>query len=103
MAGDIGWLDITVEDAEGLRDFYAAVVGWTPGAVDMGEYSDFTMSDSGGTARAGVRDARFWPLLSLGVRLLVMSIRSGSGTPPEDSAIRLPLLYRLVRRSASVF
>ena len=26
--GKIGWIDITVDDAEGLRDFYAKVTGW---------------------------------------------------------------------------
>jgi large conductance mechanosensitive channel protein len=28
--GSIGWLDLTVEDAPRLRDFYSAVVGWKP-------------------------------------------------------------------------
>jgi predicted enzyme related to lactoylglutathione lyase len=26
--GKIGWLDMTTEDAPGVRDFYKAVVGW---------------------------------------------------------------------------
>jgi predicted enzyme related to lactoylglutathione lyase len=26
--GKIGWIDMTVEDAPGVRDFYKAVVGW---------------------------------------------------------------------------
>ena len=26
--GTIGWTDLTVPDADGLRDFYSAVVGW---------------------------------------------------------------------------
>lgn len=42
--GKIGWIDITVDDAAGLRDFYANVVGWNPEEVSMGEYSDFTMT-----------------------------------------------------------
>jgi len=41
--GRIGWVDITVDEAEGLRDFYAHVVGWKPEDVDMGGYSDFNM------------------------------------------------------------
>lgn len=28
--GAVGWFDLTVEDAESVRDFYAGVVGWTP-------------------------------------------------------------------------
>lgn len=26
--GKIGWIDMTVDDASGLRDFYQKVVGW---------------------------------------------------------------------------
>jgi predicted enzyme related to lactoylglutathione lyase len=35
--GTITWQDLTVGDAEAIRDFYAAVVGWTPESVKMGE------------------------------------------------------------------
>ena len=58
-AGKIGWIDITVDDAEGLRDFYAKVAGWKTESVDMGDYADFsmTMPDSG-TAAAGICHAR---------------------------------------------
>lgn len=43
--GTQGWLDLTVDDAAGLRDFYAAVLGWTPAPVPMndGEYEDYAM------------------------------------------------------------
>jgi predicted enzyme related to lactoylglutathione lyase len=41
--GKIGWIDITVGDADGLRDFYADVVGLQPEGVSMGEYEDYTM------------------------------------------------------------
>lgn len=56
--GTITWTDLTVPDAEEVRDFYAAVVGWTPQALDMGGYSDFVMSTPEGTAVAGVCHAR---------------------------------------------
>lgn len=57
--GKIGWIDITVDDAEGLRDFYAKVTGWKPEAVDMGEYSDFNMTmPENGTPSAGICHAR---------------------------------------------
>ena len=41
--GTIGWVDLTVEDAPGVRDFYEKVVGWSSAGVDMGGYQDFTM------------------------------------------------------------
>ena len=41
--GTIGWVDLTVDDALEIRDFYAAVVGWTHGGVSMGDYDDFNM------------------------------------------------------------
>lgn len=41
--GTIGWHDLTVDDASGVRDFYASVVGWRPEPVDMGGYEDFNM------------------------------------------------------------
>lgn len=57
--GKIGWIDISVDDAEGLKDFYAKVTGWKPEAADMGEYADFTMTMPGdGTPVAGICHAR---------------------------------------------
>ena len=55
----IVWVDLTVPDAHELRDFYAAVAGWRPEPVDMGEYADFSMCDPDtGDAAAGVCHAR---------------------------------------------
>ncbi len=45
--GTIVWMDLTVPDAEALRDFYAQVVGWESAPVQMGGYSDFTMVPPG--------------------------------------------------------
>ena len=57
--GTIGWQDLTVPDAEKVRDFYAAVVGWRTESVDMGGYADFNMIAPGsGKAVAGVCHAR---------------------------------------------
>lgn len=56
--GTIGWHDLTVPDAEQVRDFYAAVVGWEWTPVDMGGYSDFNMQPRGGAPVAGVCHAR---------------------------------------------
>jgi predicted enzyme related to lactoylglutathione lyase len=57
--GAIAWWDLTVPDAESVRNFYTAVVGWQPEPVDMGGYSDFVMkSPATGNAVAGVCYAR---------------------------------------------
>jgi len=56
--GSIGWFDLTVPDAEGVRDFYAAVVGWTPAPVAMEGYEDFMMSNADGEAVGGVCHAK---------------------------------------------
>jgi len=57
--GTIGWQDLTVPDAERIRDFYAQVTGWTASPVAMGEYSDFNMTPPGGSEPvAGICHAR---------------------------------------------
>lgn len=57
--GHIGWVDLTVADAIGIRDFYKDVTGWTASGVDMGGYEDFNMSPPGSdTPVAGVCHAR---------------------------------------------
>ena len=57
--GSVGWLDLTVYAAEEVRDFYQAVTGWNSDAVDMGGYSDFTMTTPvGGQPVGGVCHAR---------------------------------------------
>ena len=54
-AGTIGWLDLTVDNAKEIRDFYQAVTGWTVGAVSMGDYDDYNMQvPSTSTPVAGV-------------------------------------------------
>jgi predicted enzyme related to lactoylglutathione lyase len=53
--GAIAWRDLTVDDAEKVREFYGEVVGWKAEPVDMGGYSDFNMTAPGsGTPMAGV-------------------------------------------------
>jgi len=41
--GSLVGFDLTVENAEEIRDFYSAVVGWKTSPVDMGGYSDYMM------------------------------------------------------------
>lgn len=57
--GKIGWIDMTVENALEVRDFYEAVVGLKAEDVSMGDYSDFNMTmPSSGTPVCGVCHAR---------------------------------------------
>ncbi|MEL6329218.1 MAG: VOC family protein [Planctomycetota bacterium] len=56
--GRILWHDLTVPEAETVRDFYRAVVGWRPDGVDMGGYEDFNMNTPDGQTQAGVCHAR---------------------------------------------
>jgi predicted enzyme related to lactoylglutathione lyase len=56
--GRIGWVDLTVDDALGLRDFYSEVVGWGFTEVAMGGYSDFCMTTASGATVAGVCHSR---------------------------------------------
>ena len=56
--GRMEWLDLTVDDAAGTRDFYCSVVGWESSDVSMGEYSDFSIQQPGGDTVAGICHAR---------------------------------------------
>ena len=57
--GNIGWIDMTVANAEDVRDFYATVVGLKPEEVSMGDYSDYNMTmPSSGTPVCGICHAR---------------------------------------------
>lgn len=57
--GTAGWIDLTVPDADNIREFYEKVVGWTNQPVDMGGYSDFCMMPPGSESpAAGVCHAR---------------------------------------------
>ena len=56
--GKIGWVDLTVPDAEAVRAFYGSVVGWRSEGIDMGGYQDFCMAGGEGEPVAGVCHAR---------------------------------------------
>ena len=57
-SGKIGWIDMTVDDAPAVRDFYKAVVGWETEDVSMGDYSDYVMKPPSGDGVAGICHAR---------------------------------------------
>lgn len=52
--GKIGWIDLTVDNAEKVKDFYAAVVGWEVSEFPVADYHDYCVSPSGGDAVAGI-------------------------------------------------
>ena len=57
--GSITWRDLTVPNAEEIRDFYGRVVGWESTEHDMGEYADFNINLPGsGQTVAGICHAR---------------------------------------------
>ncbi len=57
--GAVTWMDITVPDADGLKDFYEQVVGWKTMDIPMGDYADYAMlSPKDDAARSGVCHAR---------------------------------------------
>jgi predicted enzyme related to lactoylglutathione lyase len=39
--GSITWVDLSVSNAEEVKDFYTKVIGWKSSPHDMGEYHDF--------------------------------------------------------------
>lgn len=56
--GSIVSADITVQNAEGLRDFYENVVGWNIEEMQLkdesGPYTDYVMKDGSGNWAAGI-------------------------------------------------
>lgn len=52
--GKMTWADITVPNAENLREFYSSVVGWKSEPVEMGGYEDYSMKAADGSIVAGV-------------------------------------------------
>lgn len=41
--GKVMWMDLTVEHAAIVSDFYKSVVGWEKEPLDMGGYADYVM------------------------------------------------------------
>lgn len=59
VVGSITWADLTVPDAEPIKDFYSQVVGWRTHAVNMGSYDDYNMELPGShEAIAGICHSR---------------------------------------------
>ena len=57
--GTITWTDLTVENAEEVKNFYSEVVGWKSTLHDMGGYHDFDINaPSTGETVTGICHAR---------------------------------------------
>lgn len=57
--GEMAWLDLSVKDADQVKDFYQNVIGWKTEAVSMGNYDDYTMiSPQSGDAVGGICHAQ---------------------------------------------
>ena len=57
--GSIEWCDLTVPNADKVKEFYRHVIGWNPEALDMGGYADFNMlSPESDESVAGICFAR---------------------------------------------
>jgi uncharacterized protein len=57
--GQIVWQDLTVKNAEQVKDFYSQVIGWKTDPHNMGEYNDYNvnLTESDETI-AGICNAR---------------------------------------------
>ena len=51
--GTVGWFDLTVPNADTVRDFYVAVAGWGVMPVEMEGYNDYCMMPPGAKAPVG--------------------------------------------------
>jgi uncharacterized protein len=49
----VNWIDLTVEDAETVRDFYSAVAGWHAEPLNMGDHDDYVMRTGPGGQPVG--------------------------------------------------
>ncbi len=54
----IEWVDLTVENTDEVRDFYAEVAGLTIEPLSMGDYDDYVLKGADGEAVAGVCHSR---------------------------------------------
>lgn len=44
--GTIGWIDLTVDDADSVASFYSKVTGWHQSAVPLADYHDYCVHPS---------------------------------------------------------
>lgn len=109
--GRIAWLDLTVDNADAMRDFYKEVVGWSVHTVEMKDsdtpYANYRMVGSDGSDAAGIYYARgsnqglppVW-LIHLPVGDLAESlqrVREQGGTVIKETATDADHAYAVIR------
>ena len=52
--GAILWQDLTVKNAEPIKNFYMDVIGWKSTIQNMGDYDDFNIQSENGDTIAGI-------------------------------------------------
>lgn len=52
--GKVMHMDLTVPNADEVRDFYQAVAGWSSAGLSMGDYDDYVMMDAEGNPVSGI-------------------------------------------------
>ncbi len=52
--GTVMHMDLTIPNADEVRDFYQAVAGWGSMGLSMGDYDDYVMMDAAGNPVAGI-------------------------------------------------
>ena len=88
VIGQIEWLDLSVNDASRVKNFYSSVVGWKSDDVDMGSYSDYSIhTPEGRDTVAGICHAR-GPNANLPSQWLVY-VRVASVQESADTCKRL--------------
>jgi predicted enzyme related to lactoylglutathione lyase len=50
--GKIGWIDLTIDDATGVKDFYCAVMGWNAEEFPVADYHDYCVAPPNGSESA---------------------------------------------------
>lgn len=94
--GSIGWADLTVPDATGLRDFYAQVAGWTVMPLSMGDYDDYVMMQPGteipvaGVCHARGKNAGLPPVWLLYITVTDLDARLAACTAAGGTVLMAP-------------
>jgi len=52
--GKIFWQDLTIENADQVKDFYCEVIGWKASPVEQGGYQDWNILNDDGDIVAGI-------------------------------------------------
>ncbi|MBK9270228.1 MAG: VOC family protein [Saprospiraceae bacterium] len=59
IQGGFNWADLTVPNADELRNFYSTVIGYSHTAIEMGGYEDYCMnSPVDGLTKTGICHAK---------------------------------------------